>query len=99
MNQQSTMNKEQIYDAQINPLMAQIIEICKANNIAMLATFALPTPEDADLCCTSHLPDETGKLPCPIAEASSVIRGSGRSPLMLTTQHADGSKTLTAILG
>lgn len=93
------MNKEQIYDSQINPLMAQMLEICKANKIAMLATFALPTPEDVDLCCTSQLPDETGKLPHPLAEASSVILGRGRSPLMLTTQHADGSKTLTAILG
>ena len=93
------MNKEQIYDSEINPLMAKVIAICKANKIAMLATFAIPTPDDADLCCTSQLPDETGKLPCPIAEAASVIRGSGRSLLMLKTQHADVSKTLTAILG
>lgn len=61
------MNKEQIYDSQINPLMAQIIEICKANQIAMLATFDIPNEEDADLACTSHLPDETGKLPERIA--------------------------------
>ena len=94
------MNKEQIYDEKINPLMAQIIEICKTNGIAMLCSFALPTPEDADLLCTSRLPNENGKLPAPLSEASAVIYGSGRSaPLMMTTQHADGSKTLTAILG
>ena len=94
------MNKEQIYDTQINPLMAQIIEICKTNGIAMLATFALPTPGDADLLCTSRVPDESGKLPCPLAEASAVIYGNGRpATLMVTTQRADGSKTITAILG
>jgi hypothetical protein len=93
------MNKEQIYDSQINPLMEQIIEICKSNKIAMLATFAIPTPEDADLCCTSQTPDETGKLPRHMAEASSLIRNGRAAPMMLTTQHADGSKTLTAILG
>lgn len=93
------MNKEQIYDSQINPLMAQIIEICKANKIAMLASFAIPTPEDFDLCCTSQLPDESGKLPRHIAEASRIIRNSRAAPIMLTTQHADGSKTITAVLG
>ena len=94
------MNKEQIYDTQINPLMAQIIEICKTNGIAMLATFALPTPGDADLLCTSRVPDESGKLPCPLAEASAVIYGNGRpATLMVTTQRTDGSKTITAMLG
>lgn len=92
------MNKEQIYDTQINPLMAQIIAICQANKISMLATFAIPTPEDADLHCTTRTPDETGKLPSQIAEASRVLL-SRASPLMLTTHHADGSKTMTAILG
>ena len=41
--------KEKIYDEQINPLMAQIIKICTANNIAFIADFGL---ED-DLHCTS----------------------------------------------
>lgn len=30
---------EDIYDAQISPLMSQIIEICKEHNIPMVATF------------------------------------------------------------
>jgi len=95
------MNKEQIYDNQINPLMAQIIEICKTNKIAMLATFDIPNDEDADLACTSHTPDETGKLPDRIKACARAAKAGRTSatPLMLTTQHADGSKTLTAILG
>ena len=43
------MSKEEIYDEQINPLMAQIIEICKDNKIAFLANFRL----EEDLVCTS----------------------------------------------
>jgi hypothetical protein len=51
-------NKEQIYDAQINPLMDAIITICKEHKIAMVATFHIPTEEDADLHCTSILATE-----------------------------------------
>ena len=40
------MNKEDVYDTQINPLMAEIIKICQENKIAMLASFAIPTEEN-----------------------------------------------------
>jgi hypothetical protein len=46
--------KEQIYDAQVAPMMAQIIAICKENKIAMLADFAL----DDDLKCMTALLSE-----------------------------------------
>ena len=49
------MNKEQIYDEQISPLMAQVIEICKAHKIGVLASFAIPIPEDFGLRCTTAL--------------------------------------------
>ena len=93
------MNKEQAYDEKINPLMTQIIADCKEHGIAMLATFAIPTPEDDGLCCTTHLPDETGALPEHIKRAArEVTRGHG-SAMMITTERADGSKTITAVLG
>ena len=41
--------KEKVYDDQINPLMAQIIKICKKHKIAFIADFQL----DDDLRCTS----------------------------------------------
>jgi hypothetical protein len=53
-------NKEQVYDSEIEPLMAQIIRVCQERGIAMVASFAIPTPEDADLNCTSFLPDGDG---------------------------------------
>lgn len=71
------MNKEQIYDAKISPLMAQILEICKTNGIAMLSSFAIPTPEVPDLMCTYRTPNEKN-LPTPLAEAYAVIFGNQR---------------------
>lgn len=37
---------EAVYDEQINPLMAQIIAICKANKMPMVATFAYANAEE-----------------------------------------------------
>lgn len=90
-------NKEQIYDAEIFPLMAQIIAICQKNEISMFATYDIPTEEDNGLCCTTCTADESG-------EPSERILGFRRltvphAPLMITTEHADGSKTMTAVLG
>lgn len=52
-----TTPKEKIYDEQINPLMAQIIEICKANKIAMICDFALgfEDGDDNQLKCLSAI--------------------------------------------
>lgn len=35
----TTIKKEQIYENEIRPLMAQIINICKANNISFACQF------------------------------------------------------------
>jgi len=37
-------DKEQIYDEKISPLMTQIIQICKENDIKMVADFYLREP-------------------------------------------------------
>lgn len=59
-------DKEAIYDEQISPLMAQIIKICRDNNINMATTFSLDFDEEAEetLYCTTVIPidesDEEG---------------------------------------
>ena len=59
-------DKERIYDEQISPLMAQIIEICRDNCINMASSFSLDFDEEAEetLFCSTVLPvdesDETG---------------------------------------
>lgn len=98
---ESQPNKEQVYDGQINPLMAQIIEICRTHNIAFVASFAIPTEDDETLACTSALlTAETGK-PQHMLDAFHTLRHGRRSvsPLILHTENADGSATITAIAG
>ncbi|MOA64713.1 hypothetical protein D3C78_1908520 [compost metagenome] len=72
----------------------------------MMASFDIahdgegPNGEDCSrLTCNSLLPDETGKHNQLFAEANAHIRRNGRPmTMMLTTEHSDGSKTMTAVL-
>lgn len=49
---------EQVYDEKINPLMAQIIAICKEHNMPFLATFVYEIDEEEGpgLCTSMLLP-------------------------------------------
>jgi hypothetical protein len=67
------MNKEQIYDAQISPLMTQIIAICKAGGISMLAHFDISHEDDPGLACTTCLPGEDGELAASVAHGREAI--------------------------
>lgn len=100
------MNKEQVYDDQISPLMQQIIDICKDQGIAMMASFDIahdgegPNGEDCStLMCSSLLPDGDDKPNPLLTQAFNFIRRTGRpAPMMFTTEHSDGSKTMTAMI-
>lgn len=100
------MNKEEIYDSQISPLMLQIIEICKTQGIAMMASFDIahegegPNGEDCSgLVCSSLLPDGDGEPNPVFMKANALIRrGRNPAPMMLTTEHGDGTKTMTAFI-
>jgi len=57
------VSKEAVYDEQINPLMAQIIAICKEHDIPLVADFQLD--DDRDACdpgdtfhCTTYVVPE-----------------------------------------
>lgn len=86
------MTKEEIYDNQINPLMAQIIEICKEHKIAMLADFTL----DEDLRCTSCLlADEYGPSEGQL-RAHAILKPQKTFALAETIEtKPDGSKHVT----
>lgn len=100
------MNKEQVYDNQISPLMQQIITVCKEQGIAMMASFDIahkeegPNGEDCTrLVCNTLLPDGNGEPNPVFTQANTLIRRNGRpAPMMFTTSHGDGSKTMTAII-
>jgi len=92
------MNKEEIYDNKISPLMVQILEICKENNIAMLMSFSIPTDEDPDLQCTSALLSDEMNPPKELRQALRVIRNETPAS-MITTRNEDGEITnMTAII-
>lgn len=60
-------NKEEIYDEEISPLMAKIIEICTEKGIAFLANFFIPTEESPGLNVTSSLlSGKSGAYECPM---------------------------------
>lgn len=70
------MNKEQVYDEKIVPLMAQIIDICHEHNIGMVADFEIPNDEDQDLwCCTSGTPGDGGQISRRHSLARSMLMG------------------------
>lgn len=85
------MNKEEIYDAEIAPLMAQIIDVCKTNKIAMLASFHIPTDDDENLECTTALLTGDFNPPAKLVEALKVIRPSVLGALMVKTRDAAGN--------
>ena len=88
------MTKEEAYDSQINPLMAEIIRICKEHKIAFLASFALGFDEDSDdpdseLLCTSCGLDDQREPPDQFLEAKRLIMSGPR--LMAITITKSGS--------
>lgn len=75
----TALTKEQIHDQQISPLVAQIIAICKENNINSLLAFSL----DDDLMCTSRICcDKEDKGFKSIHEASLVVRAGSIAAVM-----------------
>jgi hypothetical protein len=80
------MNKEQIYDEQINPLMAQIIKICDENNIPLVFSAQLTTDEEdgAMFCTTFNLPDGTHQ--CLKDAASTIYRQRPEALSMIITK-------------
>ncbi len=57
------MDKEQVYDAEINQLMDQIIAVCKRAGIACLCTFDLANDDNDGLACSTVIPDGDGVFP------------------------------------
>ena len=95
------MTKETFYDANIRPLMTQIIALCKEGDIAMLADFALDWDDDEQthLKCTTVLLSADLNPPDEMLKAARILRPLQRSPIMMTVQDGDGNvKEMHAIL-
>lgn len=101
------MNKEEIYDSEISPLIQQIIDIARAHGIAMFSSFNIahdgegPDGEDCtSLTCTSHLPDGDEVFDPRFSKCAVIVQRGGHHAvgMSITTSHVDGSKTLTAVI-
>lgn len=91
------MTKEETYDAEINPLMAQIIAICKRSGIGCLCAFDIspaPEQEEGPLLCTTCLPDETGHVPESLRPAANAAlqSPSGLMAFTITTTRENEVK-------
>lgn len=56
------MTKEEVYDTKLNPLMEQIIQICKEHKIAHVCTFSLDRESEL-FCTTNDISDECDAPP------------------------------------
>lgn len=71
-------SKEEFYDREISPMMAEIIRKCKEHNINMFSIFALDTKdeEEGPLYCTTSLPiDKSCKGFKKVTELCEVHKG------------------------
>jgi hypothetical protein len=87
--------KEEIYDEQINPMMAQIINICKEHKIAMLCDFSLDL--DSGLKCTTALLEDDHDPPEEMLRAMKTLKPAPRSVERITITHPDGSKEIITL--
>lgn len=92
--------KEQIYDEQISPLMTQIIAVCKEHGIPIVASFFTPGDDNPELAVTTALLGNGFEAPVNFSNALRALRPElfAGTPLMLRTEHGDGSATLTAVV-
>ena len=91
---------EKVYDEQINPLMAQIIEVCKQHNMPFIASFqyASDGKDDHQLCTSCMLPKERPVAPS-LEHCYAALLPPRIPTLMLTTRDKDGNVTqMTAIV-
>ena len=60
----STGPKETVYDAELNPLIAKVIELCKEHGIVTFMHFELDDcGDDERVLCTTSIPPESDEDP------------------------------------
>ena len=99
-NTQEGFDLESVYDSEIEPLMSQIIEICKKHNLPMFATFVYAnTEEDGESLCTSNFMPKEREVSESVLSLVDVVMPRRVPPLHLKVTHADGSVDMTTIMG
>ncbi len=73
MSDVGTYDLEAVYDAEIAPLMTQILAICKRERMPMVASFAYAVTEDGVNKCTSYM-NFNGRLIREFKDAHDAVR-------------------------
>lgn len=72
----SMATREEVYDAEIFPLMGKVLELCQEHKIPMIASFVLE-PGRPGLACTSVLTDDSWiETPQLKRAANEILRGT-----------------------
>lgn len=87
--------REDVYDNEINPLMARIIEICKRHEIPVLATFQYTEPGEEAGFCTTSIP--FGHEADALRETRSAWNAKRNAPALSVTETTgpDGHRTIS----
>lgn len=91
---------EAVYDAEIAPLMAQIIEVCKTHKLPMFATFLYANdPEsEEDGVCTTNLMFGERPIPEKLFTLARIIMGTSAPAMRLTVRNKDGQVTEQTVI-
>ena len=87
------MSKEQVYDDQISPLMAQILKTCKENKIAMVFSFQLDDADDDNgpMYCDSKILTDDCEPSDHMMKLGAMVGPRKANPLtMMTVRGGDG---------
>ena len=83
-------NLEKVYDEEISPLMKQIIQICKNNNIPMVASFVFENDEDkGEGHCTTSINNIETRISNSITEAVKIIYARNPQSLAIAITKAN----------
>lgn len=96
--------RERLYDEQINPLMAQVIALCKEHDIPIVACFQIDDDRDTGdddhqdlLCTTVVLPAGEGVAP-QLRRAAEEIRRPRFSATRIQTRDAAGNVLVDEVI-
>jgi hypothetical protein len=92
-----TFDLEAVYDAEIAPLMAQILDVCKRHRMPMFATFIYRDTEDSADLCTSMLKFD-GRTCDMVDAALGLVRRGPRPMFRVTTRAADGTPLVDEVI-
>jgi hypothetical protein len=92
---------EKVYDEQINPLMAKIIDICHEHKMPMVASFQFKSDgkSDHDLCSSALLDRDERPIAPELERIYSILQPKRAPMMMVTAMDKDGNITdMTAIV-